>query len=399
MNNFNRRDILKAGLALAGATALGAHAQAPQERGVTANSIKLGQIVATTGPVAIYGIPIRAGTQAYLGMVNDRGGVNGRKIELVSEDSAFSTPQSLAIARRFMTNDGIFALINSMGTAQVSALIPYLVEQEKTPIFGTYGGAVEWFNPPKEGLFGLQVLYEDLAGALGRWSAKEAHKNIMAVHIEGASFTKAAKAVEPMVKAASPQSTVDFLPVKLPTQDYSPIILQVAQKKPDAIIAMLIESEFITFMRELRNQGIKTPVYAWGPVVTLRTLQNGGATMEGVKAFSWTKAPTSTTPAVAEYRQALQKYAPTEKPDFISLFNFAQAKVFVEALSRVKGPLTHASFYQALYSLQNYDSGIFPPLSFSPTRHQGLTSLVPVQVRNGEWVELGGMIDTSNPKW
>lgn len=399
MNNFKRRDVLKASVAGLGMSALGFNAQAQQTRGVSATSIKLGQVVATTGPVAIYGVPIRAGTQAYINMVNDRGGVNGRKIELLTEDSAFSTPQSLAIARRYMSGDGIFALINSMGTAQVGALIPYLVDQEKTPIFGTYGGAVEWFNPPKPGLYGLQVLYEDLAGALGRWSAKEGHKNIMAVHIEGASFTKAAKAVEPMVKGVAGQSTVDFLPVKLPTQDYSPIILQIAQKRPDAIVAMLIESEFITFMRELRNQGVKTPVYAWGPVVTLRTLQNGGATMEGLKAFSWTKAPMSPAPAVAEYRQALQKYALAEKPDFVSLFNFAQTKVFVEALSRVKGPLTHATFYDALHSMQNYDSGIFPPLTFSPTRHQGLTSLVPLQVRNGEWVELGGTIDTSNPKW
>jgi ABC-type branched-subunit amino acid transport system substrate-binding protein len=399
MKNFKRRDVLKAGISGLGMSTLGMSAQAQQTRGVSTSSIKLGQVVATTGPVAIYGVPIRAGTQAYLGLVNDRGGVNGRKIELLSEDSAFSTPQSLAIARRYMSDDGIFALINSMGTAQVSALIPYLVEQEKTPIFGTYGGAVEWFNPAKEGLFGLQVLYEDLAGALGRWSAKEGHKNIMAVHIEGASFAKAAKAVEPMVKAASPQGTVDFLPVKLPTQDYAPIILQIAQKRPDAIVAMLIESEFVTFMRELRNQGVKVPVYAWGPVVTLRTLQNGGTNMEGLKAFSWTKAPMSSAPAVAEYRQALQKYAPAEKPDFVSLFNFAQTKVFVEALSRVKGPLTQASFYQALYSLKNYDSGILPPVTFSPTRHQGLTSLVPLQVRNGEWVELGGMIDTSDPKW
>ena len=398
MDHVNRRSVLKAGLAGATIATTGLHALAQDAKGVNARTIKLGQMVALTGPVANYGVPIRAGTQAYLNMVNDRGGVNGRKIELLSEDNAFSTPQSLALARKF-ASAGLFALINSMGTAQVTAVLPVLAVQEKIPVYGTYGGAVEWFSPPRPGVFGLQVLYEDVAGALGRWTAKEGHKNILAVHIEGASFTKAAKAVEPAVKTASPQAKVDFLPVKLPTQDYSPVVLQVAQKKPDAIIAMLTETEFLTFTRELKNQGVKVPVYAWGPVVTQKTLEIGGANVDGVKAFSWTRSPLSKTPAINEYREALQKHAPTEKPDFISLFNFAQTKVFVEALSRVKGPLTHDNFYQAMYSLKDYDSGIFPPVTFSATRHQGLTALQPVQVRNGEWVEIGAMIDTANPTW
>lgn len=401
MGSITRRTALQGSIgaiALA-ATGQSANAQDSKAIGVNAQTIRLGQMVALTGAVANYGIPIKAGTSAYLSLVNSKGGVNGRKIELISEDNAFSTPQSLTISRRLAAGEGIFALINSMGTAQINAVIPYLLDQEKTPIFGTYGGAVEWFNPSRPGLFGLQVLYEDLAGALGRWTAKDGFKKVVAVHIEGATFAKAAKAVEPAFKAVTPGGTVELLPVKLPTQDHAPIALQIIQSKPDAIIGMLTETEFVSLARALKSQGSTIPIYAWGPVVTLKALELGGASMDGVKAFSWTASPQSDGPAVVEYRAAMQKYAPQEKIDFVSLFNFGQTKIFVEALSRVKGPLTRESFYTAIESMKGYDSGIFPPVNFAPDRHQGLSQLIPLQVKSGGWSAIGAPIDTANQNW
>ncbi|HSW16713.1 MAG TPA: ABC transporter substrate-binding protein [Ramlibacter sp.] len=397
MTNSNRRAAL-----LAGATALVAMhlpARAQTVRGVTPQTIRLGAINSMTGPLAAYGIPIRAGTVAYLGQVNAAGGVNGRKIELAGEDNVFSTPQTLSIARKMVAGDGIFALINTNGTAQVSALLPYLLDQEKIPVLATYGGAVEWFNPARPGLFGTQVLYEDIAGALGRWVGKDGHKKVMTVHIEGASFAKAAKAVEPAYKAAAPQGQVEFLPVKLPTQDYAPIALQIMQSKPDAIIAMQTEGEFLQLARELRNQGSKAPIYVWGPVVTQKLIEVGGASVEGVKALSWTTSPLAATPQAAEYRAALAKFAPAEKPDFISLFNYAQTKVTVEALRRIRGSVTHQALFDALYTLKDFETGILPPVSFAAGRHQGVTSLFPMQVKSGAWSELGKPVDTANPNW
>src|SRR5690606_30943327 len=100
-----------------------------------------------------YGVPLRDGADAYVKMVNAKGGVNGRQINLVAEDNAFSTPQAIAVTRKMVSSDKIFALINSNGNAQVAATIPYLLEQQKTPIFGPYGGLTDWFAPPRKGLF------------------------------------------------------------------------------------------------------------------------------------------------------------------------------------------------------------------------------------------------------
>ena len=149
----------------------------------------------------------------------------------------------------------------------------------------------------------------------------------------------------------------------------------------------------------MRNQNVRVQLYTWGAVPTQRVIEIGGASVEGVKAMGYTNGPAFNTPAVNEYRGALVKYGMSSKPDFDSIFHFGQMKIFVEALSRVKGALTHKNFYQALYSLKGYDSGIFPPVSFAANRHQGLTSLVPTVVRNGVWVQAGNWIDSSNPNW
>lgn len=393
----NRRTLLCVVATSALALASAAHAQ--DTPGVDAKSITLGQMNSTTGPLAAYGIPLRSGAEAFVKSVNAKGGINGRQINLIAEDNAFSTPQSLAITRKMVSNDHIFALINSNGNVQVAATIPYVLEQSNTPIFGSYGGIVEWFTPPRKGLFGLQVLYEDMARVLGRWVAKDGMKNVVVVHIEGATFAKAAKATEPAYKAAAAAGAIDFMPVKLPTSDYAPIALQIIQKKPDALIVMQTEGEFLALAKELANQGAKIPVYAWAPVVTQQAIERGGANVEGVKAVSWTPSPLSDKPAIKEYREALAKYVPSEKPDFISLFAYAQTKVLTQAFAQAKEPLTRDSFYNALYAMKSYDSGILPPVTFSPERHLGVTALIPMEIRKGAWVEKGSPIDSSNPAW
>ncbi|QHE84865.1 ABC transporter substrate-binding protein [Hydrogenophaga sp. BPS33] len=372
--------------------------QAQETPGVTAQSLTIGQMNSTTGPLAIYGVPLRDGADAYVKMVNAKGGVNGRQIKLVAEDNAFSTPQAIAVTRKMVSSDKIFALINSNGNAQVAATLPYLLEQQKTPIFGPYGGLTEWFSPPRKGLFGMQVLYEDMAKVLGQWAAKEGRKKVIVVHIEGATFAKAAAAAEPAFKNASAGASIEMLGVKLPTQDYTPIALQIMQKKPDAIIAMQTEAEFAALARELANQGVKLPVYAWAPIVTQKTIERGGPAVNGVKAISWTRSPFGDSPAIKEYRAALEKYVPGAQPDFVSLFSYGQTKLFLQAVSQVQGPLTHDSFYNALYKFRNHDGGIFPPVTFSPDRHLGLTSVLQMEIKNGAWVDSNIVMDAADVK-
>lgn len=389
------RAVISAAL-LAGIAALPVLAQ--NAKGVTDKEIRLGIMSAMTGPVAAYGIAMQAGTGALFNLVNDRGGVNGRKINLVGEDDAMSTPMAIGVARKMVSGDGIFALVNSGGTPQIDALRPYLIDQNNVSIYGSYGGLLDWYAPPKKGLYGIPVVAEDQARTLGRLAAKEGRKKLLVLHIEAASFERGAKEVETGYRSFSSIGTVELLGVKLPTTDYAPIVIKISQIKPDALVVMVQENETVLLAKELQNQNIKVPMYAWTPSVSLKVLELGGSAVEGLKAVSWTASPTDDTPSVREYRAALAKYFPSEKPDFVSLYTFGASKVFAEALSRMKGPITSEELQKAMYSLKSFETGILPPVTFSPERHLGSSALYPAEVVKGKW-QMGPPLDSLNLKW
>lgn len=122
-------------------------AQAPAEPGVTATSIKLGQTVAYSGPVSAYGTLGRASI-AYFAMVNDNGGVNGRRIELISADDGFSPPKTVEQTRKLVEADGVFAIFSPLGTSTGLAVRKYLNSRHVPQLLVQSG--IAKFNDPKE---------------------------------------------------------------------------------------------------------------------------------------------------------------------------------------------------------------------------------------------------------
>lgn len=378
---------------MAGALAAGT-AFAQETPGVTKDSVTIGSWVALTGPIAIYGVPLKNGAQAYLDHVNANGGVNGRKITWVVEDNAYNPQQTVAIARKLVTRDNVLGLVVPHGTAQTAATFPFAVEQSKVPVLVPYGGAKDWYDPPKPGVLGLHPLYEDQAMALGRWAVQSGAKKILVVYGAAAAFENVANQVKPGAMLASKDVEVEMMAVKIGTTDYGPITVDVMRKKPDAIICIQIQQEIVALSKGLRQQGDKTPVYSYAPTIAQSTIDLGGEAVEGLRAVSMTASPLADTPAMKEYRDVLAKYAPSEKPDFATLLSYGAMKIFVEALKRADEPLTRESIVKAFYKLQNYDSGIYPPVSFSAERPLGGHILQPMEIKGGKWVPVGDLVDT-----
>ena len=391
--------MIKGGFAAGGLLALGlGNALAQPGPGVTDKEIKLGTWMPLTGPLAAYGVPHRAGIETYLNMVNDRGGIKGRKFTLTVEDNAYNAQRTLAAARKLVSRDEVLAITVPFGTAQSAAAFDYLFGEAKVPLVNPYGGAADWYTPPKENLFGALVLYENQARALGRWAAKDGHKNLVVVHSAAAAFENVAINVAPGAKSVRPDTAVELFATKLLSTDYGPAALELGKKKPDAIVLILGQPEMLAACKELRQQGYKGAIYAYAPAVANSTLELGGASVDGVKSASFTVPVTADTPAIKEYRDALAKYAPTEKPDYFSLISFALTKITVEAIRRIDGPVNRQTLVNALHSIRNYDTGIIPPVSYSPERHLGATTLQRVVAQGGQWVTVGVPID-SDKDW
>ena len=99
--------------------------QAADPPGVTATEIKLGQTVAYSGPASSYGILGKASV-AYMQMINEQGGVNGRKINLISRDDAYSPPKAVEQTRKLVEEDNVLAMFSSLGTPVIMATAKYL---------------------------------------------------------------------------------------------------------------------------------------------------------------------------------------------------------------------------------------------------------------------------------
>jgi branched-chain amino acid transport system substrate-binding protein len=124
---------------------LGSAASADNAPGVTATEIKIGQTMPYSGPASAYGA-IGKGSAAYFKMVNDAGGVNGRKINLVSIDDGYAPPKTVEQTRKLVERDGVAFVFNSVGTPTNSAVQKYLNKKGVPQLF-VATGADKWADP------------------------------------------------------------------------------------------------------------------------------------------------------------------------------------------------------------------------------------------------------------
>src|SRR5581483_2275231 len=145
-----KRKLLVAAVA-AGAVALGstgsALAQKKYDTGASDTEIKVGNIMPYSGPASAYGV-IGKTEQAYFNKINAEGGINGRKINFISQDDGYSPPKTVEQARKLVESDEVLLIFNSLGTPPNSAIQKYM-NSKKVPQLFVATGATKW-NDPKE---------------------------------------------------------------------------------------------------------------------------------------------------------------------------------------------------------------------------------------------------------
>jgi branched-chain amino acid transport system substrate-binding protein len=351
--------------------------------------IRIGAWYPLSGAVSASGVPQRAGADAYFKMINDKGGINGRKVNWIVKDNAFDPQQTVQIARELIGQEKVVAIVAANGTSQAEAAFPFVLQQSKVPILNELGGLDSWYNPPRTGLFGTQTLYEDQAAALGAWVAQDGKKNVVVVHSDPAAFVTVAKAAQSVATKTDPSVNVSLMPVKFQSTDYSPVVSQVKAKTPDAIVLILASPEAAAFMKEAKLQGLGAPTYGYAPVAAASTLTLAGPAAEGAHAVQFVKSPNDSDPAVQEFRDAMAKYEPGQPADFIALWGWTGAKVFGRIAQTIQGPVTSESLTKAYEQAKNIDPGVGPVMSFSPDKHMGTRDVQKVVVKDGKWVSEG----------
>lgn len=147
MNTFVRSAFVKSAVLLFGLalSAGSAYAAKKYDEGASDTEIKVGQTMPYSGPASPYGQIGRA-QAAYFKMINEQGGVNGRKINLLSMDDGYSPPRTVEQTRKLVEQEGVLFLFNPLGTAPNSAIHKY-VNEKKIPHLFVASGATKWGDP------------------------------------------------------------------------------------------------------------------------------------------------------------------------------------------------------------------------------------------------------------
>src|SRR5438552_14999396 len=140
-----RLGAFSAALALLAATSSGALAQKKYDTGATDTEIKIGNIMPYSGPASAYGV-IGKTEQAYFNKINAEGGINGRKINFISNDDAYSPPKTVEQARKLVESDEVLLIFNSLGTPPNTAIQKYM-NSKKVPQLFVATGATKWNDP------------------------------------------------------------------------------------------------------------------------------------------------------------------------------------------------------------------------------------------------------------
>jgi branched-chain amino acid transport system substrate-binding protein len=163
-----RRTFLRSGVAAAAAWGFGAWpARAENAPGITDSEIKIGQTMAYSGPASAYG-QIGKTEAAYFRMINEAGGINGRKINFISLDDGYSPPKTVEQTRRLVEQEQVAFLFNGLGTPCNAAVHTYLNDSKVPQLFVATGAAM-WGDPKHfPWTIGFQPNYQTEAAIFGK---------------------------------------------------------------------------------------------------------------------------------------------------------------------------------------------------------------------------------------
>src|SRR5512140_2107781 len=225
--NQLRLGAIAAALALLAATSSPSFAQKKYDTGASDTEIKIGNIMPYSGPASAYGV-IGKTEEAYFRKINAEGGINGRKINFISYDDAYSPPKTVEQARKLVESDEVLIVFNPLGTPPNSAIQKYM-NAKKVPQLFVATGATKW-NDPKEfpWTMGWQPNYQSESRIYAKYILKEKPDAKIAIlyqnddygkdYVKGLKDGLGAKAASMIVAEESyetTQPTIDSSIVKL----------------------------------------------------------------------------------------------------------------------------------------------------------------------------------------
>ena len=339
-----------------------------QAQGVTKTTVLIGQSGPLSGSNKEFGIDIRDGVLAYFKKANDAGGVNGRKLELITLDDANDAKRSGENGRILIEDKGVLALF---GYASATLSLPALpfAEKNKVPFIGPFTGA-EPMRKFRREVYNIRASYADELETIVDFYSTTGMKRFSVIHYDDAVGKENLAAVELALtkRGLKPVSIGAF---KRNQTDLGSAVAEVVKTTPDVIIATTLYKTTADFIKQVKKAGAGAQFASTSFVGASALAEELGLQGTGV-VIAQVVPPYSKSSVgiVKEYQIAMEKHLGKKDFSFTSLEAYIGAKVLAEAIRRAGSGLTRESLFKALDSMQNVDIGGFI-VNFSPTNHNG----------------------------
>lgn len=362
---------------------------AADRTGVTDKTIKIGMFGPLTGS-AIIGAKALYGAAAIYKDVNDKGGVNGRKIELVIEDDTCDRAKGVAAARKLVETDKVFMLHGAWCSAVAIAVRAEVAKTPNLPYMVIAAASTYISAPVQANLFHPVATTKTVAEEMVRFALTKPKVKTIAIISHSDAWGKSH--LEPAVEKLK---SLGLMPVETAylergQTDANAQALSLKAKAPDVVLAFLYPEELAVYLRDAYKHGLRTTTLGTQGVSIEDTDRRVG--IPGAVSDLHVFFPLSvniTDPALSKYARIFKKYNPAIPLDTVSFIGMSGALAVVDSIKRLGPNVTRERLIAALNKIRNFDPGIQSgPMTFTASDHAGIKRGKMVTIIKGKTVVL-----------
>ena len=362
-------------------------------RGVSDDSIKFGSSQPLTGALAALGADATFALELTRDRINEGGGIHGRMIEIVVQDDEYNAEKTTANSQYFIDREEVFAVWASIGSAPLVSAIP-LHDESDTPTLFPWAQDLSLYDVDAHPLF-FSVnppAYAQTKG-FGDFLVENADDISGGEEIKVGLMTINSVDGEQTVQGFKDSLGADLLVSEQTYEgDATTALPQVIAFDDAGVTDVYIgtgDALFAQVLQEADQIGLEARFWGSTGTITQNTIDLAGDLSEGAYGVNVISSATATEkPGIARYQEEMLAAGAEETQlGTASLLAYTGGLVLEEALNRAGPCLNIDTFVEAMYSIQDFDTGgIMPPLTFTPDNHLGNNGVVLLQVQDGQWV-------------
>lgn len=398
---FGRRSL--GALLAAAAAARGRPSHAADTPGVTATELRIGNTMPYSGPASSYGV-IGKLEAAFFNMVNQQGGVGGRKINFISLDDGYSPPKTVEQVRRLVEVDQVAFLFNMLGTPTNSAVHRY-VNQKKVPHLFVSTGADKWSDYKHfPWTMGFQPSYRTEAQIYAKYVLQRKPDARIAILYQNDDFGKDYPAGLRDVLGANYDRQVVSLTYETTDPTVDSQITSLRSSGADALIVAAIPKFAAQSIRKLADIGWKPPIFMMSNVaISVGTVINpaGPDNARDMLSTNYIKDPTdprwNNDPGMQEWRDFMARHMPgADLADLSYVYGYSVSRTMLHVLQQCNGDFSRPNIMKQAAGIKDLELPTVLPgirLNTSPTNYRPIRAMQMMKWDGRTWVPFGDVIE------